>query len=138
MKKALLACLALVPLLLAACGSGARETARSDMESDTVRVENGALVVALEGNPTTGYEWILESEPTCLSAPEREYEQYPALELTAGTGGVFTFRFAPVAPGEQTLRFVYERSWDGDSTIDEYTITVTVTETAAGYEMVWE
>lgn len=133
MKKALLACLALVPLLLTACGSGA-----SDAQTDTVYVEDGALVVALEGNPTTGYEWMLESEMTCLSAPEREYAQYPASELTAGTGGVFTFRFAPVAPGVQTLRFAYERSWEAGSTIDEYTLTVTVTETAKGYAMAWE
>lgn len=138
MKKALLVCLALVPLLLTACGSGTRDAAKSDAGSDTVYVENGALVVALEGNPTTGYEWILESELTCLSAPEREYEQHPASELTAGTGGVFTFRFAPVAAGEQTLRFVYERSWEEGSTIDEYTLTVTVTETEKGYEMTWE
>lgn len=137
MKKGLL--LALLPLMaLAMTACGGENAAQTGAQTDTVYVENGVLVVALEGNPTTGYEWSQDGELTCLSGGEREYTKHPATDMQLGTGGVYTFRFEPVAAGRQTLHFVYARDWEPDTPAEEYTLTVTVTETKKGYEMTWE
>lgn len=133
MKKwLLLALFALFPITLTACGSAAR--------TDTAYVQDGALFVSLEGNPATGYEWTWDSaaEPGCLSGGAREYTPHPAAKPELGAGGVFTFRFDPVAAGEQTLHFSYARGWQSGSTIEEYELTVTVREGKTGFDMSWK
>lgn len=123
-------------LASAACGNAQAEPS---VPEPGVYERDGALIVALEGNPTTGYEWMFESDLAagCLSCGESEYTPYPATELLS-TGGVFSFRFEPVAAGEQTLRFAYLRSWEENSTIETYEITVTVRERATGFRLDWE
>ncbi len=123
-------------LASAACGSAQTEPAGPE---SGVYERDGALIVALDGNPTTGYEWVCEGELAagCLTGGEREYMPYPATELLS-TGGVFSFRFEPVAAGEQTLRFAYLRSWEEHSAIETYEITVTVREKAKGFVLDWE
>lgn len=128
--------LALLSLAITSCARA--ETTPDSAPSEAVYVDGGTLVVTLEGNPTTGYEWTLESELSCLSGGECEYSQNPASELALGTGGVYTFRFEPAATGKQTLRFVYARAWSPDSAMDEYELTVAVAETATGYDITWE
>lgn len=124
-------------LASAACGSAQTEPAAPVLG---VYERDGALIVALDGNPATGYEWVFEGEAAagCLTGGEGEYTPYPSSELEVGTGGVFTFRFEPVAAGEQTLRFAYLRSWEENSAIETYEITVTVREQAKGFELDWE
>lgn len=123
-------------LASAACGSAQTEPAVPEVG---VYERDGALIVALEGDPTTGYEWVFEGEPAagCLSGGESEYTPYPATELIS-TGGVFSFRFEPVAAGEQTLRFAYLRSWEENSAIETCEVTVTVRERAKGFALDWE
>lgn len=134
MKKwLLLFCVALFGLSLTACGGG-------DAASDgLVQTENGALIVSLSGNPTTGYTWACTDTPLFLRPDgDPEYRPDAADALLEGGGGVFRFRFEPVASGTETLHFAYARPWDPDSTIEEYELTVTVTETAAGFALSWE
>lgn len=127
-------------LFLSAAACGTAESAHTGSTEAYPRVyeRDGSLVVELEGNPTTGYEWTCDPAAGCLAGGEREYTAYPATELEAGTGGVFSFCFEPLAAGEQTLRFAYRRTWEEGSTIDEYNLTVTVRESAAGFALSWE
>lgn len=133
MKKwLLLTLLALVPMMTACAG------AKPDA-AQTAAVENGELIVSLVGSPTTGYEWSCTDEALrFVRCEETEYTPDAADELLEGGSGVFRFRFVPVAAGTETLHFAYAQSWLADSAIDEYALTVTVTETAAGFEMTWK
>ena len=70
------------------------------------------LMVALEGNPTTGYEWMsptLHENAVLRSTADAEFR--PDSELL-GSGGVFLFRYEAERTGSQTLRFVYQRPWE--------------------------
>lgn len=80
----------------------------------TVELNTGdSLVLALEGNPTTGYVWEIESNDPAVIKPTGEPEYTPDSEAI-GSGGRFTFRFTAVATGQVTLRLVYHRSFEVD------------------------
>lgn len=133
MKKwLLLALLAIVPMMTA-CASAKPDAAQM------AAVENGELIVSLAGTPSTGYEWSCTDEALrFVRCEEVKYTPDAADELLEGGGGVFRFRFVPIGAGTETLYFAYARSWLADSTIDEYALTVTVTETKNGLEMTWK
>lgn len=80
-----------------------------------VRLRTGGhLMVALPGNPTTGYEWratLIEGFPILGELDEPEYVADPAPGIV-GSGGVFLFRLLASVQGEATLRFDYSRPWE--------------------------
>jgi len=82
------------------------------------------LLVALTGNPTTGYEWEVEDEPPFLSRIEGAAYR-PSSPLIGG-GGVFYFRYEATGPGEGRLSFTYRRPWEATPPERTFSITVTV------------
>ncbi len=72
------------------------------------------LEVRLSGNPTTGYQWLLDSADVSVLKPEGEPAYTPDSALL-GAGGTYTFRFTAVAPGDVRLRLSYLRSWEQDT-----------------------
>lgn len=134
MKKIITMLLCAAALVsLCACGGGAKDS--ENVEPGT-RMEDGTLVVALAGNPTTGYDWSCESDGSCLNGGDYEYVPDAVDEDVVGSGGVFVFRFTPAAAGTETLRFAYARSWE-DEVLEEYTLTVTVSGTEGAYTVEW-
>ncbi len=101
-----------------------------------VYTEDGVLVVALAGNPTTGYEWTCAADGDCLSVGEREYVQNPADEEMVGVGGVFVFRFTPKSAGSETLRFSYARCWEKEP-IQRIEYVVSVSGTEGNFSVAW-
>jgi inhibitor of cysteine peptidase len=70
------------------------------------------LLVALEGNPTTGYEWsntLLYEYAPLREIGEPEFR--PDSDLV-GAGGLFLFRYEAVGIGPQAFRFAYQRPWE--------------------------
>ena len=114
---------------LAACGPAGREplTLREEDASKTVELGVGhTLLVELKGNPTTGYQWEVESLDTGMLKQVGEPEFKPDSDLT-GAGGKFTFRFEGAAAGEADLRLVYHRPWEKDAPPEEtFEVTVVV------------
>ena len=115
---------ALVALLCAGLVTGCGPTPAAPPGSGTVRVEASAdgttvelargskLEVALESNPTTGFDWqlagALPSELTTVGS---------TLETTAtgdevGAGGIRVFTFTATTAGTGTLGLEYERPWE--------------------------
>jgi len=82
------------------------------------------LMVALTGNPTTGYEWEVEDAPPFLSRIEGAAYR-PSSELIGG-GGVFYFRYQATEPGEGPLCFAYRRPWEAVPPERTFAITVIV------------
>lgn len=85
------------------------------------------LAVALEANPTTGYNWLLDVEPDAavLSVVGEEF-QAPSGERV-GAGGVTTWRFRALATGETSFRLGYARSWEeGVESVETFSLRVVV------------
>ena len=110
-----------VTIVLDESDSGSKKSIRI---GDTLQLE-------LEGNPTTGYEWEIESYDTSIlnQVGEREYEQDPQPNPdhpVEGLGGTFTFRFRATATGSTFLRLIYHRPWESVPPHEVFEITVTI------------
>jgi len=98
-------------------------TAGDDGSAVAVRVGDTVTVV-LEGNPTTGYSWQVEAvDQAVLAAGDPEYVSESDL---IGAGGMYTFTFTAVAPGETPIRLVYLRPWETVAPLETFTLSVTV------------
>ena len=79
------------------------------------------MLIALAGNPTTGYEWRIEEEPdgTFLErVPGLDYHPDPDL---MGAGATC---YKAIAAGQGDLTFSYRRPWEAGPV--EKTITLTI------------
>ncbi|MEG0146117.1 MAG: protease inhibitor I42 family protein [Clostridia bacterium] len=64
----------------------------------------------LDGNPSTGFEWtcsVADDAVVCLCS-----DAYEASSDAPGSGGLYTFVFEAVAPGETSVAFHYARAWE--------------------------
>ena len=90
-------------------------------------IEGGDVVVQLEGNPTTGYEWTVASTDRTFGYPASE--QYLPSGGPTGSGGIYEFIWrtdgALSMVGTHTVVLQYARSWEAEP-IDEFTFTVNV------------
>ncbi len=82
------------------------------------------LMVALPGNPTTGYEWEVDEEARFLARVDGV--AYRASSDLVGAGGTFYFRYSAEESGEGRLAFGYRRSWEALPAEKSFAITVTV------------
>ncbi len=74
----------------------------------TVRVGE-ELVIGLESNPTTGYEWEAHFDSSMLQVVDRQFSAHGA---GIGSGGIERFRLKPLTAGETTLELMYKRAWE--------------------------
>ncbi len=103
-------------------------------QSDTnsqVEIEKGQiLVVTLESNPTTGYQWeLVENQGTILEQMgEAEFKPSETGEPPlVGAGGWEIFHFNAISPGQMTLQLIYHRPWEeGVEPINTFSIEVIV------------
>jgi predicted secreted protein len=88
--------------------------------------EGDVLEVVLEGNPTTGYNWGVESLEASILNQVGDPMFQPDTDLI-GAGGKITFRFRASATGRTLLKLVYQRWWEkGVPPLDEFEVTVRV------------
>ena len=74
----------------------------------TVRVGE-EFVIALEGNPTTGYQWEAHYDTSMLQLVDRAFSAYgPGI----GSGGIERFRFKALIAGDTQLELIYKRAWE--------------------------
>ena len=87
---------------------------KESQAGNTVEVSVGeTFKVVLEGNPTTGYTWEINTLDTGILAQRGEPEFKPDSNAI-GSGGTFTFTFQAVNIGQTILRLIYHRSWEQD------------------------
>lgn len=102
--------LCLTVLLLMGCATGKSVRQTSGNEGKT------SVTIALESNPTTGYQWEWSQKGAgSLRLTDNEY-QGPSGELV-GAGGKQVFVFSAGNPGRVTLTFIYRRPWE-DASVD--------------------
>ena len=82
----------------------------------SIYAEELSLTLDIEGNPTTGYQWMLNTEDgkldESITASEPSYKQNAAPEMMVGVGGYYKFNFDFSKDGEFDLELMYCRSWD--------------------------
>jgi inhibitor of cysteine peptidase len=100
-------------VLLTACGSQKVEVS-ADMNGQTISLNKGdRLVLSLESNPTTGFDWELQNldESVIKLVGEPDYKTDSKL---MGAAGVKTYTFEAQGSGKTSIKLVYHRSWETD------------------------
>jgi inhibitor of cysteine peptidase len=113
---------------LARCGGPERPLLAGpadDARTLALRVHQ-RLRLSLPANPSTGFAWRVDP-PIAPTVLEQVGEPvfHPDSDLV-GAGGTMTFDFLASGPGLVTLRLIYDRSFEADSTQDEWSTTVIV------------
>jgi inhibitor of cysteine peptidase len=119
--------IALILVLLAACGpKGVRVNISANNQSLDVKVGQ-PLVIELDGNPTTGYTWEAKDLDTGMFQQVGKVEFKSANPGLVGSGGTQTLTFKALQAGSGKLELVYHRPWEPDiAPTKTFTITVNV------------
>lgn len=126
MKRSLVLVMASILLLypLASCGGGVN-TYTDANERINIGVDQ-EFIIALDSNPTTGYNWEESYDDTMLKLVESEYELgKQAEEGLVGAGGTQYFRFKALQTGKTDITLTYKRSWETESA-DQKVFSVTI------------
>ena len=70
------------------------------------------FIIALESNPTTGYEWEADFDESLLKLAQTDFT--PAKSGLTGAGGEQTFTFEGVKAGKTEITLTYKRHWEQD------------------------
>lgn len=119
----------LLPIILftAACSPSQSEmlVLTAENAGQSVEVQQDQIFqVSLDGNLTTGYNWVMAPQDPELIEQQGDLE-YEAASNLVGSPGTVTFTLKAVAPGQTTLHFDYKRPWE-ETTKPEKTYEVTV------------
>lgn len=82
-------------------------------DGTTVELAQGTqLVVELEGNPSTGFDWkVAGSLPAQLTAKSDSFEETAATGVV-GAGGLRVFVYTAATTGAGVLDLEYVRAWE--------------------------
>lgn len=114
MKRFLVLAVASILLvsLVAGCGGGVKTYV--DPGKTIITSIEQEFVIALDSNPTTGYDWEESYDPYKLILIETKYEPDEKAAGLVGAGGTQYFRFASQKTGKTEITFTYKRPWETD------------------------
>lgn len=114
MKKLLMlgAMLVLVIFLVAGCAGGTKVNTYTDPAQTINAGVNQEFVIALDSNPTTGYNWEEKHDAAMLSLVESIYEPDTPAAGLVGSGGTQYFQFKALKTGKTEITLTYKRSWE--------------------------
>ena len=127
MKKTLVivSILAAMIILLSACGGSTIKVDES-MNGQTIDAKVGDVItVALEGNPTTGYNWYAGDLNSAILVQKGDSE-FKADSSLIGAGGMITLKFDVVGEGTTVLTLNYMRSWESVQPLETFNVTINV------------
>ena len=75
---------------------------------------NEEFVIALDANPTTGYNWEASRDDSMLDLVERKYSPDEKAPGLVGSGGTQYFRFKALKAGDTEMTVTYKRPWETD------------------------
>ena len=96
--------------LLAGCG-GEVKTYIDPEKTISVGI-NQEFIIALDSNPTTGYDWEESHDDSLLSLVDDEYKPDEKAAGLVGAGGTQYFRFKAIKTGQTEITLVYRRPWE--------------------------
>ena len=94
----------------------------------TVTLRTGDnLTVELEGNPSTGYNWVPLSQDLKTLKLVGEPEAKPADSKLVGAPQTILLHFTATNPGQETLKLGYQRPWEKNvDPIKTYEVNIVV------------
>lgn len=94
---------------------------------DTIEISpDTEVVIRLEENRTTGYQWTIENPGEKLISIVNEEHIVPE-KSSVGQGGIYVLRMRVDQSGEDKLRLKYWQSWEGESSVEKrFTINIIV------------
>ena len=94
---------------------------------ETINMQVGDILkVTLEGNPTTGYGWVVVSTDKQILKQVGDEEFEPASGALGSSGKISLF-FGAMSKGRQELKLIYKRPWEvGVAPIAMFEVTVIV------------
>ncbi len=97
-------------------------------QGKTVEAKVGdTLVVALAGNPSTGYAWVAKDVPSFLKLEGEPTFVKSDNSGAVGAGGTLEIKFGAAAAGSGELLLDYKRPWETTATpAKTFSATVTV------------
>jgi len=121
-----LAALLVAGLLLAGCAAGPAATTPAPVElglqasGHMIQLEPGQkLVITLESNPSTGFDWhVVKYADTLLALEEDAYVPPPNARI--GQGGTHRFVFTALERGSSVLELAYYRPWEGSEKAEDW------------------
>ena len=116
--------LSVLTLLLTSCTGTTSLTGSDNGKTITVHVGD-EIDIALDSNPTTGFDWAIDkSNDSLLTLKQTNYQ---ALSNLIGSGGTDTFKFVAKSAGTVNLQLKYWRSFEGDRSISRrYAVTIQI------------
>ena len=83
-------------------------------------------LIELEGNPTTGYEWICNVKDENIAKVESIFKPDETVSNITGEGGTYLFTVTGLKKGNTTITCNYSRNWEEtiNDEIKEYSVTV--------------
>lgn len=111
---------------LASCSAMAIKLGEDDNGKTFTLAAGDKFTVSLPGNPTTGYTWeVNEIDPAVIELVAEP--EYKADSNLIGAGGIFTFTFKALAPGDAAVSLIYHRSWEeGVAPLGSFSVSVSV------------
>lgn len=83
-----------------------------DNGKDVDLTNGGILIVKLKSNPSTGYGWTVNGDPSPLRLEKTSYVKNSGSAKVVGAPGMQVLRFGAHASGMANLTVVYRRSWE--------------------------
>ena len=101
--------------ILAVCllaGCGGVKTYVDPEEKISVGIED-EFIIALDSNPTTGYDWeVVSYDLYKLHLEEEKYAPDEKAKGLVGAGGTQYFRFKALETGKTTITLTHKRPWE--------------------------
>lgn len=111
MKKPSVLVVALLLAVSVLAGCGGAKTYVDPEETISVGI-NQEFIIALDSNPTTGYDWEESHDDSLLKLVVDEYKPDEKAEGLVGAGGTQYFRFKALKAGQTEITLVYKRPWE--------------------------
>ena len=110
--KRIVSGLILIALILGLTACAKPYTSANNGSTVNLQVDD-PFEIQLEGNPTTGYSWTIESYDSTVvkQVGEGEYKQKENAAPIGG-GGIYTFKFQTVAGGDTWIKLNYHRTFE--------------------------
>ena len=90
-------------------------------------IVNQEFVLALDSNPTTGYDWHESFDQSALKLIEKTYQAKQTATPMAGSRGTDYFHFQALKAGTASITLTYYRAWETPAGTDKTeTFTVNV------------
>ncbi len=98
-------------------------------DSRNIDMRDGEIIVVkLKANRASGFAWVMvdSTGDVLVRAGNPSYVANASTNGKVGSGGVETWRFRAVRPGEQTMRLEYRRPWERNVPERKFRFSVTV------------